>query len=93
MTSFYPDKAFYMFDKLLEHPGCLFQIETPQPDKIYSRLNRYQDYTGRAFYHWKKGKGLYRTDIPHIFAPHTTDMNSAPTTCGSEYSFWNLLIH
>jgi len=77
MNSLYPDKAFYMFDKLLEHPGSLFKISTPQPQKIYDRLDRYQDYTGRAFYFWKNGRGLYRTDIPNIYAPHTGNLVKA----------------
>jgi len=71
LNSFYPDKTFDMFDKLLEQPGCLCRIETPNPEKIYKRLDRYQDYTGRAFYYWKEGQGLFRTDIPNIYAPNT----------------------
>ena len=71
MDSFYPDKAFHIFDKLIKQPGCLYQIDTPQPERIYSRLDRYQDFTGRAFYYWNRGQGLYRTDIPNIYAPNT----------------------
>jgi len=66
-----------MFDKLLEQPGCLCKIETTTPEKIYQRLDRYQDYTGKAFYFWKEGQGLYRTDIPNIFAPNTASFENA----------------
>lgn len=66
-----------MFDKLLEQPGCLCKINTPQPEKIFNRLDRYQDYTGKAFYNWTKGKGLYRTDIPNICAPNTANFINA----------------
>lgn len=77
MDSFYPDKAFHIFDKLIKQPGCLYQIDTSQPEQIYSRLDRYQDFTGRAFYYWNKGQGLYRTDIPNIYAPNTDSFINA----------------
>ncbi len=77
MESFYPDKAFHMFDRLIKQPGCLYQIDTPQPERIYSRLDRYQDFTGRAFYYWHSGQGLYRTDIPNIYAPNTGNFINA----------------
>ena len=71
LNSFYPDRSFQLFDKLLEQPGCLCRIVTPHPEKVYQRLDRYQDYTGRAFYYWHEGQGLFRTDIPSIYAPNT----------------------
>ena len=66
-----------MFDKLVDQPGCLCRIETPHPEQIYKRLSRYQDYTGKAFYYWHEGQGLFRTDIPNIYAPNTGDFVKA----------------
>jgi hypothetical protein len=71
VNSFYPDKTFYIFDKLVDESGCLCKIETTNPEKIYQRLDHYQDYTGRAFYYWHEGEGLFRNDIPNIYAPNT----------------------
>ena len=71
LNTFYPDKTFHLFDKILDQPGCLCKIETANPESLYQRLARYQDYTGKAFYFWKEGQGLYRADIPNIFAPNT----------------------
>ena len=77
MKSFYPDKAFHLFDKLLEQPQCLFQLNTENPDSIYQRLSRYNHYTGKAFYSWNKDQGLYRADIPNIFVPNTMNIMKA----------------
>lgn len=71
LNSLYPDKSFNMFDRLLNQPRCLCKIETPIPEKIYQKLESYQDYTGKAFYYWHEGQGLFRTDIPNIYAPNT----------------------
>jgi len=77
MIPLYPDKAFYMFDKLIEDDGCLFHLITSEPEKLFQRLSTYQNYTGKAFYYWNKGRGLYRTDIPNIYAPHTGNILNA----------------
>ena len=77
MNRFYPDNAFHMFDRLVEQPYCLFQINTPHPEKIYQRLVRYQDFSSRAIYAWKSGQGLYRTNLPDIFAPNTGNLINA----------------
>ncbi len=66
-----------MFDRLIEDEGCLFHMSTNEPEKLFQRLTTYQNYTGRAFYYWNKGRGLYRTDIPNIYAPHTGNILNA----------------
>ena len=71
MNYYYPDKAYHFFDKLISRSACIYKIETPVPEKIYTRLDNYHNYTGKAFYSWKKEQGLYRTEYPHIYAPRT----------------------
>lgn len=66
-----------MFDKLIEQTSCLYKLNTPQPEEIYQRLDRYQDYTGKASYFWKNGQGLYRADLPNIYTPYTGNLVSA----------------
>lgn len=77
MSILYPDKVFYLFDKLIENPGCLYKMETSNPGSLYTRLNNYRDITGKAVYHWQKDQGLRRSDIPNIYAPRTENLTKA----------------
>lgn len=73
----YPDNICYMFDKLIEHTNCLYKLNTSQSENIFKHLDQYQTYTGKASYFWKSGQGLYRIDLPNIYAPHTESLQSA----------------
>lgn len=54
-------------------------VELPCEDYagLEAELTRYNDFTSRACYTWKKGRGLARIDMAHMVLPNTGTLEQA----------------
>jgi hypothetical protein len=77
LPHFYPYESGHVFDQMVAGSDTLFALKTSHTQEFSHQLATYQDFTGRAAYHWHNNSGLKRFDLPHILLPRTNQLIDA----------------